>query len=411
MSLSLDGRLLFLCSARGARTRRLLEVDTESGSVRVLAEDERRDVGGTWVPPGHLSPPYLVDPRTGRPQAVAFNGARLEHRTLDPSLAADLERLRAAHPGDLFVLSRDAADRFWTVGFLSDVEPASYSLYDRATGEVAPLFRSTARLAGVPLAPMEPFSFHARDGLEIHGYLSFPPGRRRTALPAVLYVHGGPWARDHWGFDPATQFFATRGYLCIRVNFRGSSGYGKAHMNAGDREWGGRMHDDLVDAVRWCAAQGYADLGRIAIYGGSYGGYAALVGAAFTPEVFRCAIAGVAPADLVTMVDSLPAYWSAARTLFLRRVGDPARDRELLWSRSPLSRAARISIPVLIAHGANDARVPSGQAARLVEAMRAGGLEPELLLFEGAGHQFLGLPEHRTAFYTAVERFLARHLA
>ena len=411
MSLSLDGRLLFVCSARDAPTRRLLEVDTAPAAIRVLAEDDRYDVGGTWVPPGHLSDPYLADPRTGRPQAVTFNRDRLEYLVLDPALAADVDRLRAVHPGDLFVLSRDAADRFWTAGFLSDAEPVSYFLYDRANGEARDLFRSTERLAGVELARMEPFTFRARDGLEVHGYLSFPPGRGRTALPAVLNVHGGPWARDHWGFDPMTQFLATRGYLCIRVNFRGSSGYGKEHLNAGDREWGGRMQDDLLDAVRWCVDRGYADPGRVAIFGGSYGGYAALAGAAFAPEVFRCAIAGVAPVNLVSLVDSLPPYWSTARTLFLRRVGDPAADRELLWSRSPISRAGQISIPVLIAHGANDARVPSGEAGAFVEAMRAGGREPELLLFERTGHHFLGLPEHRTAFFAAVERFLSTHLA
>jgi dipeptidyl aminopeptidase/acylaminoacyl peptidase len=411
MSLSLDGRLLFLCSASGARTRRLLEVDTASGAVRVVAEHERYDVGGTRVPPGRLSAPYLADPGTGRPQVATFTGERLEYRVLDPALAADVERLRATHPGDHFVLSRDAADRFWTVGYERDVEPVAYYLYDRAKGEASFLFRRTDRLAGFELAEMEPFHFVARDGREIHGYLSFPPGRGRTGLPAVLNVHGGPWIRDHWGFEPTTQFFATRGYLCIQVNYRGSSGYGKEHMNAGDREWGGRMHDDLVDAVRWCSARGYVDPDRVAIYGGSYGGYAALVGAAFTPEVFRCAIAGVAPVDLATTIDSLPPYWSTARTLFLRRVGDPVRDRELLWSRSPISRAGQIPIPVLIAHGANDARVPSGQASALVDEMRAGGAEPELILFEDGGHHFLGLREHRSVFYDAVEGFLARHMA
>lgn len=410
MSLSLDGRLLFLCSAREAPTRRLLEVDTASGAIRVLAERGRYDVGGTWVPPGRLSAPYLVDSGTGRPTVVAFYGERLEYQVLDGALTADLERLQATHPGDLFVESRDATDRFWTVGFLSDAEPISYYLYDRATGEVSLLFRRTERLADVQLARMEPFSFRSRDGLEVHGYLSFPPGRGRAGLPAVLSVHGGPWTRDHWGFNPLTQFLATRGYLCIQVNFRGSSGYGKGFMNAGDREWGGRMHDDLVDALRWCAQRGHVDPRRVAILGSSYGGYAALVGAAFTPELFRCAIACVAPVNLMTTIESLPPYWSAARTLFNRRVGDPAHDRELLWSRSPLTRADRISRPLLIVHGARDARVPNGEARTLVEAMRARGAEPELLLFEREGHHYLELPEHRDAFCTAVERFLARHM-
>jgi dipeptidyl aminopeptidase/acylaminoacyl peptidase len=181
-------------------------------------------------------------------------------------------------------------------------------------------------------------------------------------------------------------------------------------MNAGDREWGGRMHDDLVDALRWCTQRGYVDPRRVAILGSSYGGYAALVGAAFTPELFCCAIACVAPVNLVTTIESLPPYWSAARTLFYRRVGDPAHDRELLWSRSPLSRADRISIPLLIVHAARDTRVPNGEARTLVEAMRARGAEPELLLFEREGHHYLELPEHRDAFCTAVESFLARHM-
>jgi dipeptidyl aminopeptidase/acylaminoacyl peptidase len=228
-------------------------------------------------------------------------------------------------------------------------------------------------------------------------------------LPAVLDVHGGPWARDLWGLNVEAQWFASRGYACVQVNYRGSTGYGKEFVNAGDREWGGKMHDDLIDAVDYVVAQGWVDRSRVAIYGGSYGGYAALVGATFTPDVFRCAVDIVGPSSIKTLIESVPPYWAPQIALFHTRVGNPETDEEFLWSRSPLSRVDQIKIPMMIAQGANDPRVKQAESEQIVEAMREKGIPHEYLLFEDEGHGF-AKPENRLRFYAAAEKFLARHL-
>ena len=256
---------------------------------------------------------------------------------------------------------------------------------------------------------MEPFSFESRDGLRIHGYLTFPVGGNRKSLPTVLNVHGGPWARDVWGYDSEAQWLANRGYLCAQVNFRGSTGYGKAFVNAGDREWGAKMHDDLVDAVRHLIGEGSSDPDRIAIYGGSYGGYAALVGATFTPELFCCAVDIVGPSNLKTLIETIPPYWAPLVSQFHRRVGNPEVDVDFLWSRSPLSRVADVKIPILIAQGANDPRVKQAESEQIVAALEAAGIEHEYMLFGDEGHGF-AKPENRLRFYAAAERFLARYL-
>jgi dipeptidyl aminopeptidase/acylaminoacyl peptidase len=256
---------------------------------------------------------------------------------------------------------------------------------------------------------MEPFTFTARDGLVVHGYVTFPPGLGRSGLPAVLNVHGGPQTRDMWGFNSEAQWLANRGYLCVQVNYRGSTGYGKAFTAAGDREWGGKMHDDLVDAVSFVVAQGWADPARVAIYGGSYGGYAALVGAAFTPDVFCCAVDIVGPSNLKTLLETIPPYWAPAAAALYRRVGHPVDDADFLWSRSPLSRAGDIKIPLLIAQGANDPRVKQAESEQIVAALTEARIEHEYMLFPDEGHGF-AKPENRIKFYTAAERFLARYL-
>jgi dipeptidyl aminopeptidase/acylaminoacyl peptidase len=256
---------------------------------------------------------------------------------------------------------------------------------------------------------MEQFSFTSRDGLTIHGYATFPPGVERASLPTVLNVHGGPWARDEWGFDPEAQWLANRGYLCVQVNFRGSTGYGKSFVNAGDRQWGARMHDDLVDARAHVVGLGWTDPDRVAIYGGSYGGYASLVGAAFTPELFACAVDVVGPSNLVTLIRTIPPYWAPLVAQFHRRVGNPDTEEDFLWSRSPLSKASSISIPLLIAQGANDPRVKQDESEQIVAALREAGIEHEYLLFSDEGHGF-AKPENRLRFYARAEAFLARHL-
>ncbi len=271
------------------------------------------------------------------------------------------------------------------------------------------LFEDRPQLGSYELGRMEPFCITARDGLELHGYLTSPPGVERRHLPTVLLVHGGPWARDVWGYDPQVQWLANRGYLVVQVNFRGSTGYGKRFLNSGDRQWGAAMHDDLIDTVRWTVAEGYADEHRIAIQGGSYGGYAALVGATFTPDVFACAVDLVGPSNLRTLIESIPPYWEPMIVQFHRRIGHPETDRALLWERSPLSRADQVAVPLLIAQGANDPRVKQAESEQFVAALQERDIDHEYLLFEDEGHGF-AKPENRLRFYAAVESFLARHL-
>jgi len=398
LSFSGDGRSLLMISAADANAGRLARVDLETGAQTVLAEDPVYDVTGA-----------MLHPDTRDPQVVMVEKDRTSYTVLDPSVEADFAAVRALHPGDPMFAGRDEADRTWLVAFTNDDGPVPYFMYDRATRTGSFLFEHQPALSGYELAKMEPFSFTARDGLEIHGYVTFPPGQGRSGLPAVVNVHGGPQVRDTWGYDAEAQWLANRGYLCVQVNYRGSTGYGKAFVAAGDREWGGKMHDDLIDAVRYVSDQGWADPKRVAIYGGSYGGYAALVGAAFTPDEFCCAVDIVGPSNLKTLLETIPPYWAPAKAQLYRRVGDPEKDVDFLWSRSPLSRAGDIRIPLLIAQGANDPRVKQAESEQIVAALVAAGIEHEYMLFPDEGHGF-AKPENRITFYTAAERFLARYL-
>jgi len=398
IAFSEDGGSVLAVSSVGAETSKLVRLDVATGATEALAGDPEADVGGVWL-----------RRRDREPQIVVFQRERSEYLAVDPSVADDLAAIRALHPGDPVFAGSDDADSTWLVAFTNDSGPVPFFIYDRASKAGRLLFTNRPELSRYQLAAMEPFSFTARDGLEIHGYLTFPPGADRAGLPAVLQVHGGPWARDSWGFSQPAQWLANRGYVCIQVNYRGSTGYGKAFVNAADREWGGKMHDDLVDAVAYVTGQGWADPARVAIFGGSYGGYAALVGAAFTPGVFCCAVDLCGPSDLKTLIETVPAYWAPEIARFHRRVGDPEKDAEFLWSRSPLSRVGDIRIPLLIAQGANDPRVKQAESEQIVAALEQAGVEHEYLLFPDEGHGF-AKPENQLRFFAAAERFLARHL-
>lgn len=395
---SLDGRALFLRDAREADTARLVRLDLESGRLVILAADPEHDVADV-----------IAHPDTFEPQLVSFIRERREWLALDPDLTADLDAIAALADADFSLSDRTDADDRWVIGLTGDRTPGTYYVYQRPERRARHLFDTRPALAGYTLAAMEPVRLTARDGLALHGYLTLPPGAAPRRLPLVLNVHGGPWHRDVWGYDPEAQWLANRGYACLQINFRGSSGYGKAFLNAGDREWGGKMQDDLTDAVHWAVGSGLADPERVAIYGGSYGGYAALAGATFTPDLFRCAVSVVGPSNLITFINSIPPYWSSYRAMLHQRVGDPEAEPEFLRSRSPLFHVDRIKIPLLIAQGANDPRVKRAESEQIVEALKAKGLDYEYLLFEDEGHGF-AKPENRLRFYAAVERFLARHL-
>lgn len=393
-----DGSALYLNDSRNVNATRFVRLDLGSKKIDVIAADPQYDVGEA-----------LINPDTREVEAVSFVKERAEWNVIDSGVQSDFDAVRELDEGDFAVTSRDHADKNWLVAFLKDDGPVKYYAFDRDTKDGTFLFEHRSDLTKYTLANMEPVSFQSRDGLTIHGYITFPPGVDRKNLPTVLSVHGGPWGRDIWGFNAEAQWFANRGYACLQVNFRGSTGYGKDFVNAGDREWAGKMHDDLIDGVNWAVEKGWADAKRIAIFGGSYGGYAALVGATFTPDVFRCAVDIVGPSNLKTLIESIPPYWSAMLATFYNRIGHPEKDADFLWSRSPLSRVEDIRIPMLIAQGANDPRVKQAESEQIVAAMKEKGIDHEYMVFKDEGHGFLK-PENRLEFYRRAEKFLAKHL-
>lgn len=393
-----DGKSLYLQDSRNANTGRLVKLVIDSGDIDVIAEDPDFDVSGV-----------ITDPDTYEPQAVAFNRDRNEWVPLDSSVEEDFKVIKDLHRGDFFVVNRDLADETWLVAFTADNGPIPYYAYDRKTKSATFLFDHRPDMNKYVLAEVEPIAFKSRDGLTIHGYITFPPGLERKGLPMVLNVHGGPWHRDAWGFNPESQWFANRGYVSLQVNFRGSTGYGKKFVNAGDREWGRNMHNDLIDAVEWAIEQGYAEREKIAIFGGSYGGYAALVGATFTPDVFRCAVDIVGVSNIITWINGIPPYWKPLLDMFYKRVGHPEKDKEFLESRSPLFKVDQIKIPMLIAQGANDPRVPLLESEQIVAALKEKGIDHDYMVFEDEGHGF-AKPENRLKFYYAADKFLAKHL-
>jgi dipeptidyl aminopeptidase/acylaminoacyl peptidase len=393
-----DGEFIYCIDSRNANTGRLVKLNIASGDVEVLAEDPQYDVSSV-----------MGNPDTYEIQAVVFERARLEWEILDESVRDDFDAISKLDHGDYFVYDRDNADDTWVVGFVKDDGPVSYYAFDRTTKKGTFLFDHRPKLNKYGLASMEPVSFSARDGLTIHAYITYPPGKGKKNLPMVVNVHGGPYARDGWGYHPEAQWLANRGYVCLQVNYRGSSGYGKDFLNAADREWGGKMNQDIVDAANWAVEQGIADPQKIAIYGGSWGGYAALVGVTFTPDVFCCAVDLVGPSNLISWMASIPPYWSSLKPLLYERVGNPETEPEFLKSRSPLFKVDQIKVPMLIAQGANDPRVPVAESEQIVAALEEKGIDYEYMLFPDEGHGF-AKPENRLKFYAAAERFLAKHL-
>ncbi len=392
-----DNSKMWLMNSVDANASRLLQVDLETGASAVVAEDPNYDAGS-----------ILRHPKARTLQAVSFTRARTEWTVLDPSVEADFDALRRAADGDWAIESRNLADTTWIVSYLRDDGPVTYYVYDRAAKTAALLFTSKPDLDSYTLAPMEPVTFPARDGLTLHGYLTLPIGLTPTQLPLILFVHGGPWARDFWGYSGWVQWLASRGYAVLQINFRGSTGYGKAFLNAGDREWGAKMHTDLLDGKAWAIAQGYADPEQVAIMGGSYGGYATLAALAFTPDEFVCGVDIVGPSNLLTLLQTIPPYWSTLVATFYKRMGR-LDEPDFLTKRSPLFSADKIVRPLLIAQGANDPRVKQAESDQIVEAMRAGGLPVEYLVFPDEGHGF-ARPENHLKFAAAAEAFLAKYL-
>jgi len=398
-----SGDTLYVVDSRRADTGRLhaYTVD-ESGtrSYEQLAAHPRADLDDV-----------LFDPKTGRPQAVSFEYDRVQWKVLDDSIADDWSYLQQITDGDLQVTSRSNDDRLWTVAYVDDDGPVRYYLYDRDAVEAEFLFTNRPELENLPLAEMEPVIIRARDGLELVSYLTLPPDVSMSTaenLPMVLLVHGGPWARDSWGYNPMHQWLANRGYAVLSVNFRVSTGFGKAFVNAGDREWARGMHNDLIDATLWAVDKEITDPKRVAIMGGSYGGYATLVGLTFTPEFFAAGVDIVGPSHVRTLLESIPPHWEPVKAMFNARVGR-LDEQAYLDSISPLTRVDEITRPLLIGQGRNDPRVKESESRQIVEAMQKKNLPVTYVLFPDEGHGF-ARPVNNMAFFAITEAFLHEHL-
>ncbi|MFI5720692.1 alpha/beta fold hydrolase [Nocardia sp. NPDC051750] len=412
-ALTPDGTGLWIGSSRGSDRTRLVRLDLATGEQ---TEVDSHPVFDLDTPRPEADPRFpsslILHPGTGELLGARYLGARQDVHALDPHFAAVLPRLAELSDGDLAHVSCDSTARRWVVDFTHDRDPGVTWFYDHATGRARRLFRPFPHLDPGRLAPVTPITLTTRDGLTLPCHLTLPTGIEPRKLPTVLLVHGGPWYRDSWSYDPEVQLLANRGYAVLQVDVRGSTGYGKAHTQAAIGQFAGRMHDDLIDALDQVIGQGYTDPDRVAIYGCSYGGYAALVGAAFTPERFAAAISYTGMSDLVDLVESVvPFARRSVENSYLRYIGDPEdpRDRADMLARSPITRVDDITAPVLLIHGANDVRVHRRHSDRIADALRSRGAEVEYLLNEAEGHWFTN-PDSNIELYSTLERFLARHL-
>jgi dipeptidyl aminopeptidase/acylaminoacyl peptidase len=395
-----SGEKLFVSSSLGVDKTRLLVVGTASGeTLRELARHARSDVGAV-----------LLHPTEHRVQAVEFDYQKPEWQIIDENLSEDFGALAAVAAGSLSVADRTLRDDRWVVSVTPDDGPVAYYLYDRPKRRAERLFVTRPELENYRLVPMRPVVIEARDGLELPSYLSLPASGPRRNLPMVLLVHGGPTARDRWRSDPRAQWLANRGYAVLQVNYRGSTGFGKAFQNAGNGEWGvGAMQHDLTDAVHWAIEQGIADPKRTCIYGGSYGGYAVLAGLAFTPELYACGVDVVGPSHLKTLLASIPPYWAPRKKELVLLIGDVEKDEELNRRLSPLFHADKIRAPLMVLQGANDPRVKIAESDQIVAAMRANDLPVTYVVYPDEGHGF-ARPENRLDANARIEQFFAAHL-
>ncbi len=402
-----DGKTMYWLDSDGRDTAALFAMDWATGTMTLVAEDPRADIGGT-----------LRDQQTGEVLAWSATYLKREWTALDLEIGQAFAFLREQLQGEFAVASRTDDDRKWIVANDPVFQPAASYLYDRDAGTLTRLYVSRPELADAPLRPMHMLELKSRDGLTLPSYLTLPPGIDSagegipdTPVPMVLLVHGGPWARDGYGFNGYHQWLANRGYAVLSVNYRGSTGFGKNFVNAANLQWGRQMHDDLIDAVEWAVAAGIAPRDRIAIMGGSYGGYATLAGLTFTPEVFACGVDIVGPSNLETLLESIPPYWEPLVAQFHTRMGNPNTPEglALLKERSPLYKAGAIVRPLLIAQGANDPRVKQAESDQIVAAMKDAGVPVTYLLYPDEGHGF-AKPANNIAFTAVTESFLATNL-
>ncbi len=402
-----DGATLYWADSRGRNTAALVAQDVASGKATVVAQDPRADIDDA-----------VFDSDTGRAIAFSTNYLKAEYRALEPALETDLALLGRQIQGSFTIVSRNDANDKWLLNVDPVSAPVSTWLFDRKAKTLSQLFVTRPELEGAPLVPMQALELKTRDGLTMVSYLTLPKavdpsgsGKATKPVPMVLLVHGGPWARDTYGFDRIHQWLANRGYAVLSPNFRGSTGFGKGYISAADQQWGRKMHDDLLDAVAWAVKEGITTKDKVAIMGGSYGGYATLAGLAFTPKEFACGVDIVGPSNLFTLLKTVPPYWEDFKQQFYRRIGNPETEdgRALLKERSPLNFAHQIERPLLIGQGANDPRVNVAESDQIVDAMKARNIPVSYVVFPDEGHGF-ARPVNNIAFFAVTENFLGRCL-
>ena len=402
-----DGSILYWLDSRGRNTAALYAEDVATGKRTLIAEDDKADIGGT-----------IRDRESGKVQAYSVNYLKTEWTALDADIGASLDWLGTQLEGEYGISSRTDDDQTWIVWNDPLTAPTATYIYDRRAQTLTPFYVTRPELEGAPLQPMYPVEITSRDGLTLPSYLTLSAGvamdddgNPSASSPMVLLVHGGPWARDDYGFNSIHQMLANRGYAVLSVNFRGSTGFGKDFLNAANKQWGLAMHDDLIDATNWAIAQGITGKDQVAIMGGSYGGYATLAGLAFTPETFACGVDIVGPSNLETLLDTIPPYWAPLVKIFHERMGNPGSEGglALLKAASPLYKADQITKPLLIAQGANDPRVKQAESDQIVGAMKDAGIPVTYVLYPDEGHGF-AKPTNNIAFFAIAENFLAECL-
>ena len=399
VGLDRDGETLYVLDSRTRNTNQLVAIHIRDNSSQTIFANANSDydIDKVWF-----------TPNTSKPRTVLIQKERAELVALNPCYANDIEQLRSSAYGDIVYLSTTSNDAVWLVGYNCDTAPLRYYLYDRTQQKITFLFSAQTALEQYQLQPTYPINFTASDGLLIHGYLT-QSSENRAQRPLVLLVHGGPWWRDVWGYDPDVQFLVNRGYSCLQINYRGSTGYGKNFLTAGNKEWGRRIYQDLVDATHWTIEQHIADPKRIAIMGASYGGYSALCGAAFTPDLFCCAVDLFGFCNIVSLVKNWPTYNTSFLTQIKKRVGDIQTEEAMLKERSPLFKADQITCPLFIAQGANDARITMTEPNQLIAALKKHNRPYTYLVFENEGHGLID-PHNTLKLMQAIEKFFALHI-
>lgn len=402
-----DGKFLYMVDSTGRDTASLFKINLETDKSELIYEDVKADIAD-----------YLVNPITKLVEGAASSYFRKKWTIIDDAIKGDIDFLNSQHDGDMEVISRSSDDTLWVVAYLFDSSPFKYYLYDRSSKKLEFLFSSSKQQEGQPFTKMHPVGIETRDGLEMVSYLSLPrwldngDATTKEPVPMVLYVHGGPNVRDSWGLDKTHQWLANRGYAVLSVNYRGSTGFGKKFTNLGNGEWYAKMQDDLEDAVAWAIDKGIAQKDKVAIMGGSYGGYAVLAGLTKTPDMFAAGIDIVGPSNLITLLESVPPYWQPMIASLEKKTGGDTKTEEgraILKSKSPLTYADKINKPLMIVQGANDPRVKKPESDQIVEAMKNHDIPVLYLLYPDEGHG-LARPENRLSFYANAETFLAEFI-